>query len=186
MNRARALDRGPLCVVQPDDDAFEAVYAAHHDFAWRCLRALGVHPASVDDATQDVFVIVHRKLHRFDHKAPIKAWVFGIVRNVARRYRERAARPRPPLQVVDPPAPDEVTAWREAASVVERFLDELDDGQRAVFVLSQLEGMSVVEIAKTLRLKTNTAYSRLRLARQRFRRVVDREQAKRRRAHGRP
>ena len=48
--------------------SFEEVYEAHFAFAWRSLRALGVPPASIDDAAQDVFVIVHRKLSRLQSR----------------------------------------------------------------------------------------------------------------------
>ena len=77
----------------------------------------------------------------------------------------------------DPPEPEELVARRDAAAVVERFLDTLDPEQRAVFVLAQLEGLDVPEIARTLGIKLNTAYSRLRLARRRFDRIVARHAA---------
>jgi RNA polymerase sigma-70 factor (ECF subfamily) len=155
------------------------VYAQHHAAVWRCLRALGVPPDQVDDAVQDVFLVVHRRLPRFDHAAPVRSWILGIARNVARRLHERRHRSPPRLAVVqpDPPAPEELVARRDAAAVVERFLDALDPEQRAVFVLAQLEGLDVPEIARTLGIKLNTAYSRLRLARRRFDRVVARHAA---------
>ena len=165
------------------DAEFSEVYARHYDAAWRCLRALGVSSDAVDDAVQDVFMVVHRRLPDFDHAAPVRSWILGIARNMALKYRERRRRVVPRLAVVkdEPPAPEDVVARRDAAQLVERFLESLDPDQRAVFVLAQLEGASAPEIAKTLGIKLNTAYSRLRLARRRFERMVARHAATQRR-----
>ena len=182
-SRQAALDRRPLTAVRTDDPQreFAEVYARHHAAVWRCLRALGVPADQVDDAVQDVFLVVHRRLPRFDHAAPVRSWILGIARNVALKVHERRHRfpPRLALVQAEPPAPEEVVARRDAAAVVERFLDTLDPEQRAVFVLAQLEGLDVPEIARTLGIKLNTAYSRLRLARHRFDRVVARHAAMR-------
>src|SRR3954471_8083897 len=65
------------------------VYEAHFAYVYRCLRHLGVHEPQLDDATQDVFVVVHDKLHAFDGRSAITTWLYAIVIRVARRYRER-------------------------------------------------------------------------------------------------
>ncbi|MCX4247615.1 RNA polymerase sigma factor [Paraliomyxa miuraensis] len=167
-----------LRVIEGDDPqrAFEDAYAAHHAAVWRCLRALGVPDAMIDDATQDVFLVVYRRLPHFDHAAPIRSWILGIARNVALKVHERRRRAPPRLALVpsEPVEPEEVLARRDAAALVERFLDRLEPPQREVFVLAQLEGLAVPEIARMLGIKLDTAYSRLRLARRRFERVVAR------------
>jgi RNA polymerase sigma-70 factor, ECF subfamily len=163
-------------------ESFAALYAAHHDFVRRTVRGLGVPEQAADDVTQDVFIIVHRRLPGFDHRAPVKAWVFGIARNLARRYRERQARPQ--LQLVHggaPARPDDALQWREAAVVVEQFLAALDEDKRAVFVLAELEGMTAPEVAETIGVNLNTVYSRLRTARGLFAKAVARAEARRQR-----
>lgn len=169
-------------------DEFERVYDELHDSVRRTVRALGVSDDAIDDVTQDVFLVVHRRLPDFDHRAPVRAWVFGIARNLARKHRERLGRARTRLQVVHggpPEAPDETVSRRQAAQIVERFLDSLDDDKRAVFVLCEVDGLSAPEVAHALGVKLNTVYSRLRAARQRFARVVARAEAQRRRARAR-
>jgi RNA polymerase sigma-70 factor (ECF subfamily) len=165
----------PATAPEPTEaDSFDAVYAEHFAFVWRSLRALGIPAASIDDATQDVFVVVHDRLHTYDGRVPLRGWLFGICRNVGRRHFERSARTSP-LQLVGQPAPlDEVVQWRETAQQVARFLDTLDDDHRAVFVLAQLEGHAAPEIAEALGVKLNTVYSRLRTARARFARAMER------------
>jgi RNA polymerase sigma-70 factor (ECF subfamily) len=180
-SRDAAITSPPLRAVDAGDPrrALAEVYAQHHAAVWRCLRALGVPTDQVDDAVQDVFLVVHRRLPQFDHAAPVRSWILGIARNVALKLHERRHRAPPRLALVqpDPPAPEELLARRDAAAVVERFLDTLDAEQRPVFVLAQLEGLDVPEIARTLGIKLNTAYSRLRLARRRFDRIVARHAA---------
>lgn len=171
-----------------------AVYRTHHDLVWRSLRALGVDATMADDATQDVFMVVHRRLRDYDGTTPVRRWVLGIARNVALKYRERsfrsASRVRPldgeddpaptPLTVVDDPAED-VIARREAAAVVERFVERLDRDKRAVFMLCEIEGFSAPEVSATLGIKLNTVYSRLRVAREKFEQAIARHQATTRR-----
>jgi len=170
---------------EPDGyDRFEGLYAAHFRFVWRTLRALGVPAAATDDAAQDVFLVVHRRLDDYDDRLPIRGWLFGIARNVARRHRERARR-EPPLHLVgEGRGIDDAMQLREAATFVERFLDTLDDDQRAVFVLAQLEGLTAPEIAESLGVNPNTVYSRLRTARLKFEKAVARQALRDRRCDG--
>ncbi|MEZ5243449.1 MAG: RNA polymerase sigma factor, partial [Acidimicrobiales bacterium] len=63
--------------------SFRDVYRAHHAYVWRCLLRLGVDAATVDDAVQDVFIVVHRKLDDFEGRAAVKTWLFAIARRVA-------------------------------------------------------------------------------------------------------
>src|SRR5512140_2597202 len=68
------------------------VYDAHFQFVWRSLRRLGVHEADVGDVTQEVFLIVHRKLAEFEGRSKMTTWLFAICANVARDYRRAGAR----------------------------------------------------------------------------------------------
>jgi RNA polymerase sigma-70 factor (ECF subfamily) len=158
-------------------ETFEEVYAAHFDFVWRNLVRLGVSPCEVDDATHDVFLVVHRRLPDFE-EGSLKGWLFAIARRVAWHYRRAQARRRTvPLPDEDPIDSSSVErerlqARREAHNLVHRILDELDDDRRAVFVLVELEQLSVPDAAEMLRVPLNTTYSRLRLARRDFERKL--------------
>src|SRR5689334_16903611 len=68
-------------------DGFAAVYQAHFAFVWRCLRGLGVPQAALDDAAQEVFVVVHRRLPEFRGESSLRTWLYAIVRNVAANQR---------------------------------------------------------------------------------------------------
>lgn len=164
----------------------EAIYERYFDFVWRSLRRLGVPLSMLDDATQDVFVVVHRRLNEFQRKASLKTWLFSIALNIAHHYRRSLARQK--REDLDEDAVDlvgvgleERAATVEAARLVYRMLDALDEDRRAVFVLHHLEQMPATEIAQALGIPPNTVYSRLRLARRDFEATLRRHMARGRR-----
>jgi RNA polymerase sigma-70 factor (ECF subfamily) len=171
----------PVPVVDSDPE-FASLYHRHHGFVWRILRRLGVPAAALDDATQEVFVVVHRRRRDLRVDASVRSWLFGIARRVAadvhrgqhRRDRKHDALPSP---AAAPPL-DDALARSEAAELVRSFLERLDEGHRMVFVLADIEGMTAPEIADALELKVNTVYSRLRKARLDFERIVARREAR--------
>jgi RNA polymerase sigma-70 factor (ECF subfamily) len=153
-----------------------ALYGEHHEFVWRVLQNLGVAPAAVEDAVQDVFLVLHRRREHFDARGSLRGLLFGIARRVARQHRRVAARPQRLTPVPDLAAddPHDAVARRQAAAIVAAFLDELDEDKRMVFVLADVEGLAMPEIAEMLGIKLNTAYSRLRLARRQFHATISR------------
>jgi RNA polymerase sigma-70 factor, ECF subfamily len=177
----------PAAAPQP----FEEVYAEHFPFVWRSVRRLGVDPSAVDDTVQEIFLVVHRRLAEFEARASMKTWLFGIVLRVVRQHR-RTLR-RKPAQLggaaaMDPDVegvrdaagrgPHEQMAEREAVRALHAILDEIDDEKRAVFVLAELEQMTVPEIAEAVEANVNTVYSRLRAARRDFDQAVLRHRAR--------
>jgi RNA polymerase sigma-70 factor (ECF subfamily) len=152
--------------------SFDEIYAAHFTFVWRILRTFGVADAALEDAAQDVFVVVHRRLPEFEGRAAVTTWLFAIARRVAGGYRRR----RTTETLADEPAGTADTfaalSRAEATTTVLAILDTLDEDKRVVFALVELEQLSVPEVARLLDLNLNTAYSRLRLARQAFESTV--------------
>lgn len=152
--------------------AFAALYQQHAGLVRRALRQLGVAPASLDDAVQDVFVVLHRRIDEYERDRSLKNWLWGIARGVASGYR-RSERRRDRLHATlpapeGPGLPERGVARREAADILDDFLGSLDADKCAVFVLSELEGRRGPEIAEQLQVNLNTVYARLRAARQRF------------------
>jgi RNA polymerase sigma-70 factor (ECF subfamily) len=152
---------------------FRALYEEHVDFVWRNLRRLGVHASEVEDRTQEVFVVAHRRFDEFEDRGHgPRAWLFQIALRVAsdaRRHRRR--HPEDPdggdatsKASVDPPQADAI-ARREAISQLDSALETIDVGRRAVLVLHEIEEMTAPEIAQVLTIPLNTVYSRLRVAR---------------------
>jgi RNA polymerase sigma-70 factor (ECF subfamily) len=158
----------------PANDALLAdIYRAQFPFVWRSLRGLGFGESEAEDLAQDVFLVVRRRLPDFDRSRPMRPWLFGILRRVAKDRRRSSARTERRLRLIGPapdtsPSADRRVAQAEAADFVDRFLATLDESRRTIFLLSEAEGMSGTEIAEALSLNRNTVYTRLRAARQQF------------------
>jgi RNA polymerase sigma-70 factor (ECF subfamily) len=63
--------------------SFDEVYAENFAFVWRVLRTFGLSEAQIEDAVQDVFFVVHRRLPDWEGRAAITTWLFAIARRVA-------------------------------------------------------------------------------------------------------
>lgn len=164
--------------------SFSDVYHAHFPFVWRSAKRLGLRDASLDDAVQEVFVVVHRRLADFEGRSSLKTWLFGITLRVVRDHR-RSARRRDAGSAIDPDAlhatgstPAECAEKAEAVRLLHALLDELDDERREIFVMSELEQMPMPEIAEALGMNVNTAYARLRASRQDFEQALARHRAR--------
>lgn len=165
-------------------ESFEGVYSQYFPFVWRCLRGLGVPDAALDDATQDVFLVVHRQRAGFQGTSTLRTWLFGIIRNVASNHRRASKRRQirqdafgqefAHLQATAAPGPLERAQNAQAAAFLRDFLDKLNERKRAVFMLAAIEEMSVPEVAEALSIPLNTVYTLLRRARADFDRAMAR------------
>ncbi|MCX4243834.1 RNA polymerase sigma factor [Paraliomyxa miuraensis] len=180
-----------------DPAALAEVYRAHSAYAWRVLRHCGVPDADLDDAVQETFLVVFRRLAEFEARASLRTWIYAIAVRVAstrRRSQQREVARREAVgeQLLGsaPVDPEHALSQADAAALIDRLLDELDDTKRVVFVLAELEGVKVPEISRILGVNPRTVHSRLRLARASFgsalRRERAREQGSRRVARLRP
>lgn len=191
-SQSRVVGDDPVCedaagaaaaLVPPAPLDFRALYDAQLAYVWHTLRRLGVQRRDLDDVCHDVFVVVFRHLGDYDRRRPLKPWLFGIAYRVASDYR-RSARvrrevPAPARELASPALPaDEEVARRQGRALVAQALETLDLDRRAVFVMHDIDGHAMPEIAAALGIPLNTAYSRLRLARADFAVAVRRAQAR--------
>jgi RNA polymerase sigma-70 factor (ECF subfamily) len=167
--------------------SFEAIFDEHARFVWRALRRLGVDEADVEDVCQEAFLIAHRRLPSFEGRSSIRTWIYGICVRVAADYRKRPHRRR---EVVVEAPPDQAMAAPQMAALEEhraralldRALDGLDADKRAVFVLFELEDLSMNEVAETVGCPLQTAYARLYAARKQVEAALRRATAEKVRA----
>lgn len=150
-----------------------AIYAAHAGFVWRVLRGMGIAQAQIEDAVQDVFIVVHRRYAEFDHRSKLQTWLFAICYRVAQTHRRRQASARVLVSAddqlsVQTRSPAEQAEQHEELRLLFTLLDRLDEAKRMVLLLAEVEGMTAPEISETLGLPLNTVYSRLRRARAEF------------------
>ncbi|MGO9839038.1 MAG: RNA polymerase sigma factor [Polyangiaceae bacterium] len=148
-----------------------AIFDEHFDYVWATLRRLGVRDADREDLVHEVFMKVHTRLADYDTTRPLRPWLFGFAYHVAADHR-RLARHR--VEVLggsheavaqDPPADERVAVGEDRETLV-AALDELSLARRALIVMHDVDETPVPEIADALEIPLNTAYSRLRLARE--------------------
>lgn len=145
------------------------IFREHGALVWRLLRRLGVAAADLDDVTQDVFIIVHRSLDKYEERDRLKAWLYRICVRQASRHR----RSLPPssssdveaLSEVAPGGPEETAQANEARADFERLISALDEDRRTVFVLYEIEELPMDQVALAVGCPVPTAHSRLRAAR---------------------
>lgn len=156
----------------------EDVFHAECKYVWNTFRRLGVPDADVKDLTQELFVSLQRLLPDYDPARPIRPWLFTIAYRMALRHNARRKREWLTSEVVDVPDSsadlERQTLESERRELVLRALECVEIERRAVFVLADIDEVPVPEIALQFGVPLNTAYSRLRLARQDFRRAVQR------------
>ncbi len=149
----------------------ERIFREHGAFVWRTVRRLGASESDADDLTQEVFLIVHRKLGEFEGRSSLTTWLYGIAVKVALAHRRRA-HVRRELPTEEPPdttldaGPQDALLAAEQRSLLDRALSTLDDDKRAVFVLYELEELTMQDAALALDCPLKTAYSRLYAARE--------------------
>ncbi len=159
------------------------IFREYAPFVWRGLRRLGVPESDVEDVCQEVFVVVHRKLGDFEGRSSLRTWIYGICARTASDYRRSGRVRREVVTDAPPDAPQEggqhdAVALRQARVQLDRILDELDDDKRSVFVLYEIEELTMAEVAEALACPLQTAYSRLHAARKVVEAGVQRAQAR--------
>lgn len=174
--RRRTSGFQPRAGARPDLDAFVQTHAA---YAARALRRAGVAEAMVDDAAQHVFLVVAQKLEAI-RPGRERAFLFGVVLNVAAHARRRLARLREvrgdaSSEVLDEaPLPDQLLEAAQTSALVEEALAELPGELREVIQRIDLDERTTAEVAAELGLPVGTVASRLRRAREEMAREVGR------------
>jgi RNA polymerase sigma-70 factor (ECF subfamily) len=170
------------CAVDPP--TFRELFTAEFAYVWNSLRRLGIPDRDLEDLAHDVFIHVYKRQSDFDPGRPLRPWLFGFAFRIASEYRRRSRNRRellePAAETSDPASSAldqlvraESLRWAHVA------LESLDLDRRAVFILHEIDGIPMPEIAIALGIPVNTAYSRLRSARAKFQRSLQRERLRR-------
>ncbi|MFZ5891971.1 MAG: RNA polymerase sigma factor [Myxococcota bacterium] len=181
-DHSTALTRGHGSAEARAD--FRRVFQAEFDYVWHTLRRLGVPERDLADVTHDVFERVYLRIVQYDPTRPLRPWLFGFAFRVAADYRRLSRNRCEQLGLTDEPF-DQSPGAVEQLVKAERLelalaaLECIEFDRRAVFVLHELDDCAIPDVAEALGINVNTAYSRLRLARQEFQRAARRLRAKR-------
>jgi len=158
--------------------SFDDIYRDFFAHVARWVRALGAHDADVEDLTQEVFIIVRRKLPAFDGQN-LGGFLYRITQRTVRDHRRSAwfrhllgrRQPLPDLESVSPSGVEAVQR-RERRRVLDAILARMSEKRRATFILFEIEGYSGEEIARIQSVPLKTVWTRLHHARKDFVRMV--------------
>jgi RNA polymerase sigma-70 factor (ECF subfamily) len=154
-----------------------AMVANHHGQVWRSLRRLGLSESDADDASQQVFLVAHRRLADIAPRTE-QAFLLQTALRVAADFRRSLKRRREddhgdlPVLADTSANPEELADRRRARAMLDRVLEAMPMDLRQVFVLFDLEELTTTEVANVLSVPKGTVASRLRRARAIFRETV--------------
>jgi RNA polymerase sigma-70 factor (ECF subfamily) len=171
------------------DGAFRAVFDEHVPYAARFLRRLGVGPGELDDVLQEVFLVVYRRFQEIE-AASLRPWIHGVCARKASEHRRSSRRRRDaPVaegetpEIADTSAqgrdPERRAAESQELARLDRVLDDLTDDERVAFVLYEIEGLTLKEIAEATSAPVSSVHARLDRARDRVTRAFSRPPSRR-------
>jgi RNA polymerase sigma-70 factor (ECF subfamily) len=182
---------GPTCESElvercrgGDAVAFGRIMALHEGMVYNLAARLLGNAEEARDVAQEVFLLVYRRLSRFEGRSSLKTWIYRIVVNQCHNRRrlwhrhgrdreqeldERWAAPEDASRGEWLASPYEQTRSHELAAKVQKALLELSFDQRSVLVLREVEGLSCEEVAAALGIPDGTVKSRLSRAREALR-----------------
>lgn len=157
--------------------AFAQLFTSHIHAVCRILRMVGVPPAHIEDAAQEVFLVIHERLPTLDSTTSLHGYISGVAYRVGHNFRRKYRK----LNVVsldeeggpNVPGVSAECSTLDAGRLVEHFASQLEDPMRDVFVMVLLEERPPTEVAELLGVSVNTVYSRVRLLREGFRKLLD-------------
>lgn len=159
-----------------DTDAFRMLLGKYQGFVYSLASRFVSDKAEIDDITQEVFIRLWKNLATYKPEVKFTTWLYRIVVNKCLDYlKSREFKTGMDTRSVEgaviaaPESPDRILIDTEFYELVIKYSDVLPDKQRTVFILRDIEGLSLDEIAEILRMnagsvKSNLYYARLRLA----------------------
>lgn len=170
---ARLID----ACAEGDDGAWRRLHRRYYPVAAAFLRKLGVGERDLEDATQEVFLQVHKYLPRFRREAELSTWLYRLCITQARRGRRRLRMTDALLRILaivpgEALVSSSSLSEESALKRIQAALSQLSEHERSVFVLYEMEGLSGKRIAEIVECPEATVFRRLHYARQTFRRAL--------------
>lgn len=167
-----------VAIASPSDAHAQArverLVREHHAFVWRSARRLGVREADLDDVVQEVFLLAAKNIDDIQQGRErgylFRSCIFlaSHARRSVQRRREIVDEDRLSEEIDVRPSPEQAAATSQARARLQAVLEQMPPDFRAVFVLFELEAMTMAEIAEMLDVPPGTVASRLRRAREIF------------------
>jgi RNA polymerase sigma-70 factor (ECF subfamily) len=154
--------------VPTPENACLAAFDRELDYIFATLQRLGVGPGEVEDLVQEVFMVLYRNWSDIDTERPLRPYLFGVAYRIVCAHRRRRAReiPYPDVDAADGAAsPERAVQSKESAALLLSALESVPLLRRAVVIMHELDGVPVVDIARTLSISRFGAHARLRKGR---------------------
>jgi RNA polymerase sigma-70 factor, ECF subfamily len=138
--------------------AFEQLFARHRGPLYAFFRRRLNGDQWAEDLTQETFLAVIRASERYEPKALVRTYLYGIAMNLLAAERRKRFRDSPPGEIAEEPATHEAP---DAVLWIRQALEKLEDSEREILMLREYEQLSYAEIAELMKLPVNTVRSRL-------------------------
>lgn len=166
-------------ILDGDEDAFDKLVGHYQNMVYNLSYRFMGNAHAAEDLTQEVFLKIFRSVRSFRGASTLKTWIYRITTNMAlnrikfnkRRRREKQVSIDRPLDADLPPmneslpderpGPERVAHSGEIQKRLQGALDEINEDQKAVVILRDVEGLSYEDIAQTLEINVGTVKSRL-------------------------
>ena len=176
-----------------DSVATERLILRYQNRIYNTILKICANTNDAAELTQDTFVKIIENIDKFEGRSSFYTWAFRIAVNLTLNYCQRDSRlgqssldaednecdEQAKLQLKDlladdsSPDPAVVAQNKELCEIVVAALMKLDEPQRAVVVLRDIEGMNYIQIAKVLDIELGTVRSRLSRARSNLREIME-------------
>ena len=150
-----------------EEEAFQMLVQEHSRSVFRLAYRLTRNEADAEEAVQETFLRVFRKLHGFKEQARFKTWLYRVAANASMdviRRRQRHHDREAPLETAvgserplpsAVPGPEQLSQGGQLGDQIATAMQQLTSGERAAFTLRHVQGMSIAEIGEALGLRSN-------------------------------
>jgi len=179
-----------LRLKEKDETAFAEAFQLYKDLIFNLCFNMLADKSEALDITQEVFLTLYRKVHRFRGKCSLKTWLYRVALNQVsnrnrwwrRRFRHRTislslngtSDEKKTVDLVsDRPQPDRLLLSLEVRKALREGMDQLPFEQRAAVTLRDMHGSSYQEISDVLGVRVGTVKSRIARGRSRLRELMN-------------
>jgi len=152
-----------------DQEAFESIYRSFSKFVYNVAWRIVSKHEDAEEVTQEVFLIIYRKLNTFQFKSLLKTWIYRVTINTAVNYAKKLTKVKSKTteyneQIHCAGVLGDIETQMDKEqneNLISALLNTLTLDQRTCMVLRNIEGLSYQEIADALSININTVRSRL-------------------------
>jgi RNA polymerase sigma-70 factor (ECF subfamily) len=155
-----------------DHEAFESIYAEYKDFVWNISLKISGNSSIAEDITSEVFIRLFKKINKFNFKSSFKTWLYRISVNTALNCMDKINRKK--TKQLNPDYRDKIEVTdrentRDESDIVNGLLHELNNEDRMLIVLRELEGQPYKDIAAIFKISLASVKTKIYRAREKLR-----------------